>query len=105
MRWTQKHQKSLNELIEHLTNPPIMAYPDYEKPFIVHTDAWQDGMGAVLHQRQDGKIRVIAYASRALTPAEKNYNLHAGKLEFLALKWAIVEQFRDYLYYPPEFTV
>ena len=35
----------------------------------------------------------------------KNYHLHAGKLEFLALKWAITEQFRDYLYYAPEFTV
>ena len=76
-----------------------------EKPFIVHTDACQDGLGAVLYQRQDGQIRVIAYASRALTPAQKNYHLHAGKLEFLALKWAIVEQFRDYLYYAPEFTV
>ena len=82
-----------------------MAYPDYEKPFIVHTDACQDGLGAVLYQRQDGQICVIAYASRVLTPAEKNYHLHAGKLEFLALKWAIVEQFRDYLYYAPEFTV
>ena len=105
VRWTEIHQKSLKELIEHLTNPPIMAYPDYEKPFIVHTDACQDGLGAGLYQRQDGQIRVIAYASRALTPAEKNYHLHAGKLEFLALKWAIVEQFRDYLYYAPEFTV
>ena len=105
VRWTEIYQKSLKELIEHLTNPPIMAYPDYEKPFIVHTDACQDSLGAVLYQRQDGQIRVIAYASRALTPAEKNYHLHAGKLEFLALKWAIVEQFRDYLYYAPEFTV
>ena len=82
-----------------------MACPDYEKPFIVHTDACKYGLGAVLYQRQDGKIRVIAYASRTLTPVEKNYHLHAGKLEFLALKWAITEQFRDYLYYAPEFTV
>ena len=36
---------------------------------------------------------------------EKNYNMHAGKLEFLALKWAVTEQFRDYLYHSPEFTV
>ena len=105
IRWTETHQQSLNELIGYLTKPPIIAYPDYEKPFIVHTDACKDGLGAVLYQRQDGKIRVIAYASRTLTPAEKNYHLHAGKLEFLALKWAITEQFRDYLYYAPEFTV
>ena len=48
-----------------------MAYPDYEKPFIVHTDACKDGLGAVLYQRQDGKTRVIAYASSTLTAAEK----------------------------------
>ena len=102
--WTKTHQQSLRELIGYLTNPPIMPYPDYEKPFIVHTDACNDGLGAGLYQRQDGKIRVIAYASRTLTPAEKNYNLHAGKLEFLALKWAVSDQFRDYLYYAPEFT-
>jgi len=44
-----------------------MAYPDYEKPSIVHTDAYKDGLGAVLYQRQDGKIRVIAYASNTPT--------------------------------------
>ncbi|CAB4013058.1 Retrovirus-related Pol poly from transposon [Paramuricea clavata] len=53
--------------------------------------------------REDEKevMRVIAYASRTLTQAEKNYHLHTGKLEFLALKWAVSEQFRDYLYYAP----
>ena len=48
---------------------------------------------------------VIGYASRTLTPAEQNYYLHSGKLEFLALKWAITEQFRDYVAYGPGFTV
>jgi hypothetical protein len=71
----------------------------------VNTDASQDGLGAVLYQKQSGVMRVIAYASRTLSPAEKNYHLHTGKLEFLALKWAVKEQFRDYLYYAPEFTV
>lgn len=79
-----------------------MAYPDYEKQFIVHTDAWNDGLGAVLYQRQDEKTRVIAYVSRTLKPAEKKNSFNAGKLEFLALKWAVADQF---LYYTPEFTV
>lgn len=50
-------------------------------------------------------MRVIAYGSRTLSVSEKNYHLHSGKLEFLALKWAITERFRDYLYYAPFFTV
>ena len=50
-------------------------------------------------------LRVISYASRTLSPAEKNYYLHSGKLEFLALKWSITEKFNDFLYYAPSFTV
>ena len=50
-------------------------------------------------------MKVIIYASRNLTPAEKNYHLHSGKLEFLALKWSVTEKFRDYLYYANEFIV
>lgn len=65
----------------------------------------QEGLGAVLYQRQQGKLTVIAYGSRTLTAPEKNYYLHSGKLEFLALKWAIGERFRDYLYYSPPFIV
>ncbi|KAK7878976.1 hypothetical protein WMY93_034190 [Mugilogobius chulae] len=69
------------------------------------TTVGEEGLGAVLYQRQQGKLRVIAYGSRTLTAPEKNYHLHSGKLEFLALKWAICERFRDYLYYSPPFLV
>jgi hypothetical protein len=93
--WTETHQTVLEKLIDHLTTPPVMAYPDYQKPYIVHTDASKDGPVAVLYQEQEETMRVIAYASRSLTNAEKNYHLHAGKLEFLALKWAISDHFRD----------
>ena len=44
----------------------------------------------------DGTCRVIAYASQGLSKAEKKY--HSSKLEFLALKWAIMEQFHEYFY-------
>ena len=57
-------------------------------------------MGAVLSQKQaDRHYHLVAYGSRALTAHEKNY--HSTKLEFLALKWAITEHFKEYLLYQP----
>ncbi len=103
--WTQTHQEALNTLIDHLTEPPILAYPNLSLPFVLHCDASQDGLGAILYQKQKGKMSVIAYGSRTLTPPEKNYHMHSGKLEFLALKWAICERFRDYLFHVPHFEV
>ena len=82
-----------------------MAYPNFTDPFILHTDACETGLGAVLYQRQKGVLRVIVYGSCTLSPAKKNYHLHSGKLDFLALKWSVCEQFRDYLYYAPLFMV
>ena len=95
-KWGQEEQTSFEAIISHLTSPPVLAYADYSRPFELHTDASCNGLGAVLYQQNDGKKRVIAYASRSLRPSEKNYPAH--KLEFLALKWAVVEKFHDYLY-------
>lgn len=95
-RWEEEQQAAFEALKNCLSSPPILAYPDYDVPFVVHTDASRDGLGAVLCQRQDDKERVIAYGSRALSRSERNYAAH--KLEFLALKWAVSEKFHDYLY-------
>ena len=103
--WTPTHQSALERLIQCLVSVPVMAYPEPNNSFVLHTDASESGLGAVLYQQQNDVLRVIAYGSRTLTTAEKNYHLHSGKLEFLALKWAICEQFRDYLYYAPSFVV
>uniref|UniRef100_A0A3P8TE73 Gypsy retrotransposon integrase-like protein 1 n=2 Tax=Amphiprion percula TaxID=161767 RepID=A0A3P8TE73_AMPPE len=105
VKWTETHQQVLSYLVDKLSNPPVLGYPDLNQPFVLHTDASQAGLGAVLYQRSNGKLRVIAYGSRTLTPPEKNYHMHAGKLEFLALKWSICERFRDYLFHAPSFVV
>ena len=68
-------------------------------------DASQEGLSAVLYQNQEGVDRVISFASRTLTEAEKNYHWHSGKVEFLALKWAVTERFADYLRCGPPFVV
>ena len=82
---------------------PVLAFADFERPFLLETDASGEGLGAVLSQKQDdGKFHPVAYASRELKSSERNY--HSSKLEFLALKWAVTDQFREYLQYKP-FTV
>ena len=80
IEWTTTHQRSLDELIDCLMSPPILGYPIYDMPYVLRTDASQLDLGAVLYQRQDGLMRVISYASRTLTSAEKRYHLHSGKL-------------------------
>ena len=73
----------------------------FSLPLVLNCDASETGLGAVLYQEQEGKLRVVNFASRTLTPAEKNYYLHSGKLEFLALKWSITERLNHFLYYAP----
>ena len=78
----------------------MLAFTDYTKDFLLETDALKEGLGAVLSQKQeDGQFHPVAYGSRALTMHEKNY--HSTKFEFLALKWAITEHFKEYLLYQP----
>ncbi len=100
--WEDPQQIAFDSLVYHLVNPPVLAYANYDLPFVVHTDASSKGLGAVLYQKQEGKDRVVAYSSRSLKPSEKNYPAH--KLEFLALKWAVSEKLHDYLY-GTQFTV
>lgn len=99
LNWTDDHQKIVVEMIECLKSPEVMAYPDFNLPFFITTDASNQGLGSVLYQTQKGVDRVISYASRTLSEAERNYHMHSGKLEFLGLKWAVTERFSDYLRY------
>ena len=103
VQWTDEHQQVTEGLIDIVTSFKVMAYPDFSRPFTLHTDASYDGLGSVLYQENaEGEMRVIGFASRTLRPSEKNY--HSSKLEFLSLKWSITEAFRDYLYYASSFT-
>jgi hypothetical protein len=93
--WTESQQEAFEKLREKLTQAPIVQYPDFSKPFYLYTDASIIGLGAVLAQKDNDKEYVIAYASRTLNPAEKNYAI--TELECLAIVWS-VKYFRHYLY-------
>ena len=74
----------------------ILSFPDFSKPFLLETDASGKGLGAVLCQKQsDGRYHPIAYASHIMNETEQRY--HSNKQKYLALKWAITEQFHEYL--------
>ena len=103
INWSEAAQSAFEILKELCVNAPILAFPDYKLPFILHTDSSTEGLGAVPYQKHEGKLRVIAYASRSVTKTESNYPTH--KLEFLALKWAICEKCHEYLYGSTPFGV
>ena len=88
-------------MLLHRLTSPVMAFPDFTKPFVLHTDASQEGLEAVSYQEQDGKLRVLGYGSRTLTPAEKKLSHAHGKIK---VPCAVTEKFRDYLYYSTSFT-
>ena len=74
---------------------PILAYADFTRPFKFHINTCRSDLGAVLYQPcDDGTDAIITYTSRSLD--KSHYPAH--KLEFLPLKWAVVEKFHDYLY-------
>ena len=88
--------KAFDHLKAACLQVPILAFPDFDKPFLLEMDASGRGLGAVLSQKQaDGWYHPIAYASRVTNETEQRY--HSNKQEFLALKWAVTEQFHEYL--------
>ena len=97
IKWDSRCQQAFDDLKKLCTTGPILAYANFTRPFKLHTDTCGTGLGTFLYQtREDGTKAVIAYAGRSLSKAESHYPAH--KLEFFALKWAVVEKFYKDLY-------
>ena len=75
---TVKCETAFTVLKQCLASAPILSFPDFSKPFLLDTDANQEGIGAVLSQISDGEERVIAYASRTLSKGEQKYSVRAN---------------------------
>ena len=93
--WSSDCDAAFLQLKERLVTSPILGYPVFNQPFMVDTDASVERLGAVLSQYVSGVERVIAFASRSLSKAERKYC--ATRHEILALVWAI-KHFCPYLY-------
>ena len=93
--WTVECDQAFQRLREQLTTPPVLVFPDFTKEFMLDTDASDQGIGAVLSQIQsNGQERVIAYASRLLSKAERHYCI--TRKELLAVV-VFLNHFRQYL--------
>lgn len=94
-KWSNECDDAFSLLKQKLTMSPILAYPCFQQPFILATDASEFAVGGVLSQKINGVERVISYWSRQLNKAERNYS--TVEREALAVV-AAVKEFYPYLY-------
>lgn len=74
--WTEAAQVAFEELKDRLTSAPLLSHPDFSKPFVIQCDASKTGVGGVLYQLDDdGNEHPIAFMSRKLNSAQRNYSV------------------------------
>jgi transposase InsO family protein len=93
--WDQRTNKACNTLKKLLTEESLLQYPDFTKPCVLTTDTSNEVLGAILSQGPIGQDLPVAYASRTLSNAEKNYS--TTEKELLAIVWGC-RQYRQYLF-------
>ena len=79
-RWGEAEQQAFDGLKHALTTAPVLAPPDYSRPFVVTCDASGVAVGGVLSQGEGAEMRVVAYESRKMSDAERRYENHDREL-------------------------
>jgi hypothetical protein len=95
VEWNQECERAFTTLKHCLVSKPILLLPDNKKQYVLRTDASNTALGAVLLQDQGDGLHPIAYASKKLSNAEKNYS--TIEKECLGVVWGI-KKFERYLY-------
>jgi hypothetical protein len=95
-KWSDSCEKSFNELKRILTTYPILIHPDFSKTFIIISDASSTGLGAVLAQIKNNEEMPVAFASRVLNKAERNYSTY--ERELLGIVWSVTNALRPFVY-------
>ena len=98
VKWEEPQERSFQTLKALLVKPPILQLPDFQKIFVLRTDASDRGIGGILMQDFDDLLHPVAYASRKLAPREQRYSVI--EREALAIVWAI-GKFEVYLFGRP----
>src|SRR6266511_1156247 len=100
--WGQEQQQAFERLKQIISMVPVLAHPDFNRPFILYTDASKEGLRAILAQEGQGKrIHPVTFISYKNNRHERNYPI--TDLEGLAVFWA-VKKLKRYLRGTP-FTV
>ena len=96
-----EHQKAFDVLKESLVTAPVLSCPDFNREFLLETDASLQGLRAILSKQDgSGKLHVITYTSQSLCPSERSMcNYSSTKLELLGFKWAVIERICDHLFW------
>ena len=94
VQWSGEAKEAFYDIKNVLCNEPVLYCPDFEKKFVLQTDASDLGLGAVLLQGEPDQQHPVAYISRKLFPREVRYS--TVEKECLAVKWAL-DAFRYYL--------
>jgi hypothetical protein len=91
--WGESQERAFRRLKELLSSAPVLVVPDMDQPFVIHTDASDFAVGAMLEQNQGGGLQPIAYLSKKLNPAQCNYSTYEKEL------LAIVEALKEWKHY------
>ena len=92
--WTEKCRHAFETLKARLCSAPVLATPTPEGVYVLDVDASPQGARAILHQHQNGQLRVIGYASRLFNTAERSYC--TTRQELVAVVFGL-KRFRQYL--------
>ena len=84
--WNEDADKSFNRLKAAMVTAPVLQLPDFDREFVVTTDASEVSVGAILQQDQGNGLQPVSYESRKLNPAETRYS--AYERELLGITWA-----------------
>ena len=95
VNWSEKADCAFRELKDELCTAPILKLPDFDRTFILRTDASDTGLGAVLLQMYEQVYFPIAYASKTVSCTQMAYAV--VERECLSIIWSM-ERFTTYLY-------